>query len=158
MADAESKDRILAQVFVEQGLATPAQVEECLLLLARLRASGAASVPSLPELLLRRGYLTPQVFERTVKQGDSAPSATRAGLPEEAKQALLDPANDLGKFVRLSLLGRGGMGEVWKAWDRDLGRAVAVKFLASGSGEGGEELLKEARVAAGLAHPNIAAV
>ncbi len=158
MPEPESSDRTLARLFVEQGLATAAQVEECLSLLERLRAGGADPLPSLPELLLRRGYLTPQSYERTLKREPSGTSDGPVPLPEEARAALGDPANDLGKFVRLSLLGRGGMGEVWKAWDRELGRAVAIKFLAPGSGDGEGELLKEARVAAGLAHPNIAAV
>jgi len=159
MSEAESQDRRIGAFLVEQGLATPAQVQECLEALERLRASGASPLPKLSELLRQKGYLTPQSDEKTLKRAEAAPGGAEApDLPEEVRFALRDPANDLGKFVRLSLLGKGGMGEVWRGWDRELRRAVAIKFLASGSGQEEAELLREARVVAGLGHPNIAPV
>ncbi len=63
----------------------------------------------------------------------------------------------VGQFVLTQLLGRGGFGEVWKAWDADIGRWVALKFIL-----GGDEQLtrfrREARLAGGLTHPAIAAI
>jgi len=54
-------------------------------------------------------------------------------------------------------LGRGGMGRVFVAFDRKLGRKVAIKMLAAGAH--GEEALRrfeqEARAAGALNHPNI---
>jgi serine/threonine-protein kinase len=59
------------------------------------------------------------------------------------------------------LLGCGGMAEVYDAWDRRLGRAVAVKMLHS-SLQTQESIRRrfedEARSAASLSHPNIVAV
>jgi DNA-binding beta-propeller fold protein YncE len=52
------------------------------------------------------------------------------------------------------LLGRGGMGEVYRADDVRLGRTVALKVLAPGLG-GEDDLLRESRLAAGLEHPNV---
>ena len=50
------------------------------------------------------------------------------------------------------------MGEVWKAWDTQLSRWVALKFLKGGEDEDVARFLREAQAAAGLSHPNIAGV
>jgi len=63
-----------------------------------------------------------------------------------------------GKFALLQELGRGGFGVVYKAWQADLERTVALKFLHSDSEESGERFIREARIAANLAHPNITAI
>jgi tetratricopeptide (TPR) repeat protein len=50
------------------------------------------------------------------------------------------------------------MGEVWKAWDTQLGRWVALKFLKGGDDEEIGRFLREAQTAGRLNHPHIAAV
>jgi tetratricopeptide (TPR) repeat protein/predicted Ser/Thr protein kinase len=58
-------------------------------------------------------------------------------------------------------LGSGSMGEVWLAEDSRLHRLVALKMLArkdAGDGEAAARLLREARVASSLTHPNVAVV
>jgi len=59
-------------------------------------------------------------------------------------------------------LGRGGMGEVVRAWDTKLRRAVAIKMLIQASGEAAHRrrarLLREARAVAALNHPSVVAV
>ena len=58
-------------------------------------------------------------------------------------------------------LGAGAMGEVWLAEDTRLHRLVALKRLASGADKDAEasaRLVREARVAANLTHPNVAVV
>ncbi|WP_406209124.1 protein kinase [Kitasatospora sp. NBC_01560] len=60
-----------------------------------------------------------------------------------------------------SLLGRGGMGEVWQAHDPRLDRKVAVKFLVAqptSRGSALERFHREARVTAGFQHPGIAQI
>jgi len=64
----------------------------------------------------------------------------------------------IGKYQILGEAGRGGMGEVFKAYQPDLRRHVAIKTLLSGE-QASEEFLerfqREARMAAMLSHPNI---
>jgi hypothetical protein len=59
------------------------------------------------------------------------------------------------------LLGRGGMASVWLASDRVLERSVAVKIIAdtiSSDSEFRARFRREARIAAGLSHPNLIGV
>jgi tetratricopeptide (TPR) repeat protein len=71
-------------------------------------------------------------------------------------------AEQIGPYRIVRRLGAGGMGEVFLADDTRLGRKVALKTLsASGDAQPAEtrrKLLREARAAARLNHPNIAAV
>ncbi len=67
----------------------------------------------------------------------------------------------LGHYNVLDRIGAGGMGEVYRARDTRLGRTVAIKLLPAALAEDAERrdrLLKEARAAAALSHPNIAAL
>src|SRR5260370_1046047 len=64
----------------------------------------------------------------------------------------LKRGDKLGPYEILSAIGRGGMGEVWKARDTRLNRDVAVKTSRVGfSGR----FQKEAQAIAALNHPNI---
>ena len=42
---------------------------------------------------------------------------------------MMEPGTQLGHYEILSLLGKGRMGEVWRARDTNLGREVAIKTL-----------------------------
>ena len=67
----------------------------------------------------------------------------------------------LGPYEIVSLLGAGGMGEVYRARDPRLGRDVAIKVLPAAFSTSADRLHRfeqEARAAAALAHPNILAV
>ena len=66
-----------------------------------------------------------------------------------------------GPYELRALLGRGGMGEVYRAWDPRLEREVALKILRQRSGsdpDRHERFIAEARAASALNHPNIIAV
>ena len=63
-----------------------------------------------------------------------------------------------GPYEIVSLVGAGGMGEVYKARDARLGRDVAIKILPASITNEGERLKRfeqEARSVAALNHPNI---
>jgi serine/threonine protein kinase len=73
----------------------------------------------------------------------------------------LQPSDKLGHYQVLSLLGQGGMGEVYRARDTKLKRDVAIKVLPDAFARDPERMARfqrEAEVLASLNHPNIAAI
>jgi serine/threonine-protein kinase len=71
------------------------------------------------------------------------------------------PGAVLGSYEIVSLLGAGGMGEVYRARDTRLGRDVALKLLPAAVADDTERLARfqrEAQVLATLNHPNIGAI
>jgi eukaryotic-like serine/threonine-protein kinase len=67
----------------------------------------------------------------------------------------------LGPYEIASLIGAGGMGEVYQAQDTKLGRGVAIKVLPEQLARDPERLerfQREAKILAALSHPNIAAI
>jgi serine/threonine-protein kinase len=88
------------------------------------------------------------VFSRTTDGPDKGPSAGAV------------PAF-FGDFELIEEVGRGGMGVVWKARQRDLGRIVALKLLSAGpfsTPEFRERFRREAATASRLQHPGIVTV
>lgn len=76
----------------------------------------------------------------------------------DAEPVLLTRGSSLGRYLVLELLGVGGMGAVWAAYDPQLDRRVALKLLRSFSSESVEakqELVHEAQSMAKLNHPNV---
>ncbi len=74
---------------------------------------------------------------------------------------MIGPGTRLGSYEVSSLLGKGGMGEVWRATDSNLGRDVAIKVLPEEFTKDAERLARferEARVLASLDHPNVAPI
>ena len=74
---------------------------------------------------------------------------------------VLNSGEKLGTYEILSLLGSGGMGEVYRARDTKLGRDVALKVLPQAFALDADRMTRfqrEAQVLASLNHPNIAAI
>src|SRR3982750_3579199 len=88
----------------------------------------------------------------------SGPPAKDQALPTLPRGATI------GRYVVLGLVGRGGMGEVYAAYDPELDRKVAVKLLRvkPGNGvsrhEGRQRTLREAQAIARLSHSNVVVV
>ncbi len=161
-------DLVLGQMLVESGRLTPDELEEAL----------GQATPKLPlaAILLKSGKVKQAELDaiestNTVKTVNKKPpvsptssakprpaSAATEGLPPDVREMMANPEYCFDKFVLLGMLGKGGMGEVWKAWQRDLRRYVAIKFLDGGEEDELERFFREARMAASLNHPNITAL
>ncbi|MFN9785056.1 MAG: serine/threonine-protein kinase, partial [Planctomycetia bacterium] len=84
---------------------------------------------------------------------------TRAGAGDS--QAVFPEEQVGGRYAILELIGKGGMGAVYRCRDTRLGRAVAVKRLRGDREQGPlalERFRREADAIAQLAHPNIVAL
>src|ERR1700694_4785862 len=71
------------------------------------------------------------------------------------------PGDKLGPYEILAPIGRGGMGEVYRAKDTKLDREVAIKVLPAALAQDPERLARferEAKVLASLSHNNIATI
>src|SRR6266581_1874179 len=93
--------------------------------------------------------------------GRQARIADRLGKDAYNPNMSLGPGTRLGTYEIVSLLGAGGMGEVYLAHDARLGRDVAVKVLPAAYATDPDRVRRfeqEARAAAALNHPNILAV
>jgi serine/threonine protein kinase len=69
--------------------------------------------------------------------------------------------SSLGRYLLLDRLGEGGMGVVYKAYDPELDRPIALKLLHTGedaSSADHDRLVREAQALARLSHPNVVAV
>ena len=84
---------------------------------------------------------------------------TTAEAREEAMRARLTPGVRIGQhFVLDKMIGSGGMGVVYQAWQDDLERWVAIKFMATGRNSSGFEATifkNEVRTMARCPHANV---
>jgi predicted Ser/Thr protein kinase len=86
---------------------------------------------------------------------DGSPGKTRPGDLAE-----LEPGTVIARYRIVSRLGAGGMGVVYRAHDAQLDREVALKLLRVGEDgtEGRTRMLREAKAAAKIRHPNVVTV
>lgn len=104
--------------------------------------------------------------ERLLKSNDTAPEFIETPAFEIVASEIAGDQSDaligtaLGRYTVLKLIGLGGMGQVYLAEDRALGRKVALKILLDSYAEkdpdGVRRFQQEARAASTLNHPNIA--
>ncbi len=98
--------------------------------------------------------------------GDSAKTVLWDGLPSDEEESTSEPklgtyptsAREFGKYQLLEELGRGGMGVVFRAWQSDLRRHVAVKMILHSRLASQDDVRRfyiEAQSAGGLNHANI---
>jgi serine/threonine protein kinase len=104
-----------------------------------------------------KGFIERPAFELAAKA--IAAETPAEELSEEANQ--LPPPRQIGPYQLLSLLGKGGMGEVHLALDTRLNRKVAIKLLPAEFTADAERVRRfeqEARAISALNHPNIVTV
>src|SRR5882724_5171266 len=108
----------------------------------------------------RDGVLRQEV-ESLLAGGKSAEAFLLSQAMNESVRRLSDEPSlvdrTLDRYLVLSLLGSGGMGEVYRARDTKLGREVAIKVLPASFSSSKDRLRfeREARAASALNHPNI---
>ncbi len=142
-------DRKLLDAVVAQGYLTREQVDS-------LVTANRTTEKSYSDLLIENGVLSRDTVELMVKPTGAtvlippAPAATPK--PVEAMKGRI------GKYVLLSELGRGGMGMVYKAWQEDLKRHVAIKVLTNEDPTAVERFQREAQMAGAIRHPGLVAV
>ncbi len=68
------------------------------------------------------------------------------------------PGSRIGPYEISAVIGTGGMGVVYKAWDDRLRRDVAIKTLKTDSEDTTRRFLREAQTASALNHPNIVTI
>lgn len=82
-----------------------------------------------------------------------------ARAPDQVADDELKPPRKLGRYVLGPLVGRGGMGAVYRARDAELGREVAVKLVHARPGSQNlVRFTREVRALATLSHPNVVAI
>lgn len=79
-----------------------------------------------------------------------------SGAARPGDSTRLNPPEESDDYIIVEPLGKGGMGQVYRARDKVLNRDVAIKFLLHANDEGFKRLAIEARAAARFVHPNIA--
>src|SRR5262245_52098749 len=94
--------------------------------------------------------------------GPTAPRIGRIASSDSIPVGGFTPGTTLaGRYRIIGLLGRGGMGEVYRADDLKLGQPVALKFLPrvlASDPVRRERFFAEVRITRSLAHPNICRV
>ena len=162
--DARASARLLARIFLEKGLidrarerlqslsvAGPPEKDDLELLLMLANAlerlgDGAGALEALEKIAgVDANYADVEARLERLRE--------RAGGPATAA-----PAAESTRYELRDEIGRGGMGIVRLAWDRELERPVAIKFLPHELAANPEALKMfraEARAAAAMNHPNI---
>lgn len=103
-----------------------------------------------------KGVLLLRKKSETVSNYDTTQvPLTETGLPEEIKAALQGDNETIGKFLLLGKVGQGGGGSVFRAFDMELERIVALKVFSVGSEIDIERTRVEAQLVAKLQHPGI---
>lgn len=117
-----------------------------------LKNNGVGSWPRPESMALRVPWLSVTAVEVKCVLHSTTPKVT-----EIRKEIVIRRGAVLnGQYELLERCGRGGMGQVWKAWDSELGKNVAVKVLNANVDERlADSIKREASTLSGLNHANV---
>jgi hypothetical protein len=153
------QERTLGRQAVRAGFLTEKELSD---LVARAAADPESIVSAVEAVLAAKGVASEQIrrLRDEVDREDFALFRPDRRLPDEAEAVAGDAERRIAEFILVSRLGRGGIGEVWKAWDTRLGRWVAIKLPMRGPDDeaAGRRFTREALAAARLSHPNIVSI
>jgi hypothetical protein len=142
------------------------RAHETVLAFAQTLAPGATAVTYRPaEVRVRAQVDAPLPGAKVTSAGGSSSEETGIFVERLARAQAAQPAPSARgsdgaaeAYEIVAPIGRGGMGEVWRAVQRSLGREIALKSLATDNPLAEEHFLSEARVTARLSHANIVPV
>ncbi|MEZ4297184.1 MAG: serine/threonine-protein kinase [Polyangiaceae bacterium] len=128
--------------------------------LAKTIAPGATALTYKPaEVRVRTAPSAPLPTASVTASGPSSSEDTLLFVERMARaEREQPPPASAESYDIIAPIGRGGMGEVWHAVQRSLGRDIALKQLATDNPAAEEHFLSEARVTARLSHANIVPV
>jgi serine/threonine protein kinase/tetratricopeptide (TPR) repeat protein len=110
---------------------------------------------------LRREAESLLAYEPQAESFIEAPALEAAAKTLPGDQAQFLVGRQIGSYKVLSLLGTGGMGEVYRAQDSRLDREITLKILPAGVASDRDRLrrfIREAKAASALNHPNVATI
>src|SRR5262245_45960750 len=107
--------------------------------------------------LARTAAVSEEALAKTLASGDHGDAMAHTHTAGAAAQSPRG-GKTLGRLRLERVLGSGGMGAVYAAFDPDLERRVAVKLLHAADADARARLLREARAMAKLSHPNVITV
>ncbi|MBM4048122.1 MAG: hypothetical protein FJ279_23720, partial [Planctomycetes bacterium] len=135
----KKQDELFIQAAIKRGVLTKAQAEECAASQESMAAMGIEK--NLAQIAQDKGFLDRQ----------RAMSVMRA-IQRKSVRA------EIGGYEILGMLGKGGMGSVYKARQRSMNRVVALKVLPASLAMDAKcraRFLLEVKAVAKLNHPNI---
>jgi serine/threonine protein kinase/tetratricopeptide (TPR) repeat protein len=151
----EAADKILDEAMTFEPHARTAYVEQSSQHDPELRKELISRLHSAEVADVFFDRLSELVFS-TAFSSDENPTPT-----DESQEFVLGEEDVIAHYRIVSLIGRGGMGTLYRARDERLNRDVALKFLPSSLSterKARERLLTEARAVAALNHPNVCAI
>lgn len=128
---------------VDEGLLTPGEV-------------GIRDTDSHLQELVRTGRL-PQEWVSRALERTLLLSGTRVPI-RQAPSSTIPPGEEIGRYRVEELVGSGGMADVYRAFDTELHRHVAIKFLREGDAGRVDRFMREARAQAHVDHEHVCRV
>jgi tRNA A-37 threonylcarbamoyl transferase component Bud32 len=124
----------------------------------RIIAFADGALPELERLAVAR-HLEACELCLALVASDARPSPG-GERPEKAKPPAVAAGTAVGRYLLLELVGSGGMGDVYAAYDPKLGRRVALKLMNErvAAAKGTARFTREAQSVARLSHPNVVAI